>query len=306
MATDTNQSVSDQKRRTLEALERRFAVAKAELLQQQQKSRKRSREEEEEIRHNNNSSSVTSSHDAPVITYSTQSSKKGHFAFSSRTPSRGTPRVPDVEADGLTYSHLCQPLHGNLLSSGSELSCKKGRTVDNVIHELLQSGDSAQKYMQGSRSKKIDNWILLDNFVQSRGISVSARIRALQSHSKRSKSHMSMKQLKKCGSFDLPSEFHRFDIFKSMHEMWKGYIMQLVKIMGKSELAQCFLTADLHGAILLVAECKVTAFSGISGIMIRETAETFGIITQDNKLRVLLVRGIRISQSSRNVLVHVI
>ena len=34
-----------------------------------------------------------------------------------------------------------------------------------------------------------------------------------------------------------------------------------------------------------MAECKITTFTGVSGIMIRETAETFGIVTQDDKLR---------------------
>lgn len=34
-----------------------------------------------------------------------------------------------------------------------------------------------------------------------------------------------------------------------------------------------------------VVECKVTSFTGVSGIMIRETTETFGIITQDDKFR---------------------
>ena len=36
---------------------------------------------------------------------------------------------------------------------------------------------------------------------------------------------------------------------------------------------------------LAVAECKATSFTGVSGIMIRETAETFGIITQDGIFR---------------------
>lgn len=78
--------------------------------------------------------------------------------------------------------------------------------VDMILHELLQHGDSAQKYLQGSRSKKIDNWILLDNYVQGRGKSTSSHIRALKAHSKRSKKHMSMKQHKKCGSFVLPQD----------------------------------------------------------------------------------------------------
>lgn len=34
-----------------------------------------------------------------------------------------------------------------------------------------------------------------------------------------------------------------------------------------------------------VVECKLTHFTGTGGIMIRETAEAFGIITEDNKFR---------------------
>nr|AFK38394.1 unknown [Lotus japonicus] len=98
---------------------------------------------------------------------------------------------------------------------------------------------------------------------------------------------MSMKQHKKYGSLDLPQEFHKFDIFKPMHEMWKDYIMQLLKSTGKNQLAQCLLVADLHGANILVVECKIKHLTGTCGIMIRETSEAFGIITEDNKFRVV-------------------
>jgi ribonuclease P protein subunit POP4 len=90
-----------------------------------------------------------------------------------------------------------------------QLSSREGHMVDKILHELLQNGDSALKYMHGSRSKKLDNWILLDNFVQGRGVSTGSHIRALRIHSKRSKKHMSMKQHKKCGSFDLPQELNK-------------------------------------------------------------------------------------------------
>jgi len=32
-----------------------------------------------------------------------------------------------------------------------------------------------------------------------------------------------------------------------------------------------------------VAECKAASYQGVSGIMIRDTAETFGIISEDNR-----------------------
>ena len=63
--------------------------------------------------------------------------------------------------------------------------------VDKILHENLQSGDSAQNYMQGSRRMKIDNWVHLDNKVQERSMSSSmALTKAFQSHSKRSKKHV--------------------------------------------------------------------------------------------------------------------
>ncbi|MCL7027185.1 hypothetical protein MKW94_016996 [Papaver nudicaule] len=287
----------DQKKRTLDALERRFALAKAEVLQQQQpspppppKNRKLSHVQEgnEEGIKNKNSSSTslgTKSNKADASS-STPVSHKGHFAFTGYTPVRGTPGASDSEGDGPTYSQICQPVHDNLLKTDVEPT-SRGSTVDKILHKLLQSGDSAQKYMQGSRSMKIDNWMLLDNLVQGHGATVGARIKDFQSHSKRSRKHMSTKQHKKCGSFDLPKECHNFDYFKPMHEMWKDYITQVLKNVGTNQLSQCIMAADLHGAILQVSSCKINSYTGVSGIMIRETAETFGIITQDNKLRVV-------------------
>ncbi|KAI3986174.1 hypothetical protein MKX01_004318 [Papaver californicum] len=273
----------DQKKRTFEALERRFALAKAEVLQQLQpspspKNRKLSHVQQgnEEGTKNKNSSSksLATESNKPDASSSTPVSTEGHFAFTGYTPVRGTPGASDSEEDGPTYSQICQSVHDNLLQTDVEPT-SRGSTVDKILHKLLQSGDSAQKYMQGSRSMKIDNWILLDNLVQGHGATV------------RSRKHMSMKHHKKCGSFDLPKEFHYYEYFKPMHEMWKGYITQLLKNVGTNQLSQCLMAADLHGAIFLVADCKVNSYTGVSGIMIRETAETFGLITQDNKFRVV-------------------
>ncbi|KAK9920848.1 hypothetical protein M0R45_029388 [Rubus argutus] len=259
--------VQDQRQRTLQALERRFEAAKAELDLHQTKNTKRLKTEGARKKpHNENSSAVDSS---PKLANT-----------SSTTPSK-----KDIDESGPTYAKLSQPIHENLLTTSVEVSGRKESKVDNVLHKLLQSGDSAQKYMQGSRSKRIDNWILLDNYVQGRG--GGSRARAVQSNSKRSKKRMSMKQQKKKGLFDLPRDVHSYDKFKPIHEMWKGYIAQLIKTTGKTQLAQSLLSADLHGAIISVADCKVTSYTGVSGIMIRETAETFGIITQDDKFRVV-------------------
>ncbi|KAL3642549.1 hypothetical protein CASFOL_013364 [Castilleja foliolosa] len=267
--------MEDQKRRTLEALERRFAQAKTEVENKQHKTKKRPIEVEDKVA--NIESSVADS--TPKKPRRDASARKGNFSFSGHNTSKN-----DTEVNEPAYFKLSHPVDKNLLPSGVEVSDGKV-TVNRVLHELLQHGDAAQKYIQGSKNLKIENTILLDNFVQKISMSSGGRNRALQNGSKRSKKHMSLKQHKLTGSFDLPKEFHNFETFKPMHDKWKGYVQQLLKIVGKDQLAQCFLNADLHGAIILVVECKTVSYVGTRGIMVRETKETFGIITQDNKFR---------------------
>ncbi|KAK4581769.1 hypothetical protein RGQ29_025077 [Quercus rubra] len=260
MATET--AIQDPRKHALEALKRRFAFVEADLLQQKNKKSIKEGDGKEPHR------TLADKTDAAV------------------TPSFDAQHKKDPEENAPAYLQLSQAVHENLVTSNVKLSSRKVDMVDRILHELLQNGDMAQKYMQKSRKIHIDHFVLLDNYVQGHGVSTGSHIRALRMHSKLSKQHMSMKQHKKCGSFDLPQELHKFDVFRPMHEMWKGYMMQLLKTVGKNQLAQCLLSADLHSAFILVAECKATSFTGVSGIMIRETAKTFGIITQDDVFQV--------------------
>ncbi|CAD6333542.1 unnamed protein product [Miscanthus lutarioriparius] len=59
----------------------------------------------------------------------------------------------------------------------------------------------------------------------------------------------------------------------------------------KKKLSENLLSAYLHGALLIVAECKSASYEGVNGIMIRDTAETFGIISEDNRFRVVPKAG---------------
>ncbi|KAK7366622.1 hypothetical protein VNO80_08617 [Phaseolus coccineus] len=271
---------TDSKKRTLEALERRIAFAKAEVLQNEKKSKESINEERKPLIHTGSTSKIPSPH---LLHSSLVTPKKGNFSFSGHNNSQ------EIQ-DGPVYAQLSVPVNANLLPT-SEFSTERGGSIDGILHELLQKGDAARKYVHGSRNLKIDNCILLDNYVQGRTLSSGSQTRALQIHSKRPKKHMSMRQHKKCGSLHLPQELQKFDIFKPMHEMWKDYVMLLLKSTGKNQLTQCLLGADLHGAFILVVESKITYFTGICGIMIRETAEAFGIITEDDKFRVVPKKG---------------
>ncbi|KAI3504133.1 hypothetical protein L1887_32678 [Cichorium endivia] len=264
--------MEDPKNRAFEAIARREAHALQ--LQEKQKNKKRFLESSADLK---STSTANTPSKKGKYSFTGQTNKRGKYSFTGQTNKR------DTEEDHPIYLPLSHSVHENLSIPNLQIN-----VVDKILHELLQSGDSAQNYMQASRRMKIDNRVHLDNKVKDCKKTTITLTKALKSHSKRSKKHMSMKQHKKHGSLDLPQKLHNFEMFKPMHEMWKGYIMQLLKSVGKSQMAQCLLGADLHGALILVAHCKMDGFTGVSGIMIRETAETFGIITKDNKYKVVL------------------
>ncbi|XP_022131994.1 uncharacterized protein LOC111004973 isoform X1 [Momordica charantia] len=295
-----NVASQDLRNRALEALERRCAAAKAELLQQQKKISSTKESNSGGKADLTDSSSVVvagntsgyliplprkektlniGSFIIPIYLY-TFGWWRSHYVFSLFMVNCFLSHA-DVEENDPIYFTLSAAVNENLLATNMDVSSNRG-VVSKICHELRNGG-----YVKRSRELKVDSWIILDNFVPKRPGMIGSRMRALRNYSKRSKRRMSMKQHKNCGTFDLHSDFHKFEIFLPMHDMWKSYMTKRLRHVGQDALAQNLLTADLHGSIILVVECKIPAFTGISGIMIRETAETFGIVTKDDKFRVV-------------------
>ncbi|CAA7050438.1 unnamed protein product [Microthlaspi erraticum] len=272
MATET--VVHDPKRRAMDAMKQRLA-AEAQRLQQQQQQQQKNVKEKKEASH-------------VVI-----SSKEQQKAESLPTPSKRSIAKDPEDDNFLAYTKLSHPVDENLLATTVKLSSGKGSVANKVLHSLLRNGDSAQKYLQGAKSKNVgeNTYILLDNFVQSHSSASGSKKASSQNNSKRSKIRMSMKRLKKSGALDFPQHLQKFDLVKPMHGMWESYMMQLIKVTGKMQLPQNLLSTDLHGAYMFVAECKIASFTGVQGIMVRETSETFGIITRDDKFRVVPKKG---------------
>lgn len=149
-AMTTNTILRDQKKCTSDALQRRFALAEAELHAQQRKNEKRPLQENKGVSLDVISSSADVT-DALLMPSSNALSKKGKFSFS------GHATTQDMEANDATYFGLSHPVHENLLPTSLKISDRTENTVKRVLHDLLQSGDSAQKYLQGSRSMNIND-----------------------------------------------------------------------------------------------------------------------------------------------------
>jgi ribonuclease P protein subunit POP4 len=82
--------------------------------------------------------------------------------------------------------------------------------VEKILIDIMRKGDDSGSSVTGAKKLKKENWVLLDNFLPKDNNSLAnARAKSIKSHSKRSKSHMSMKQHRWCGSFNFPKEFHK-------------------------------------------------------------------------------------------------
>ncbi|KAJ3685031.1 hypothetical protein LUZ61_014195 [Rhynchospora tenuis] len=188
MATENPTPFSYQKKRALDALERRFVVAKAELNQENQCS-----------------------------LLALLSSRKLLTLLIERT---------------IRFTLSCQKLFMKAFFKDSN----RRDAVERVLVDIMRKGDESGGFVSGIKKIKKENWVLLDNFLLKDDNSLAnARPKSLRSHSKRSRNHMSMKQHRQCGSFNLSKEFHK-----------------------KKQLTERLLTADLHGAFLSVSDSSST------------------------------------------------
>lgn len=75
----------------------------------------------------------------------------------------------------------------------------------------------------------------------------------------------------------------RYSDFTPLHKLWQRYIEDLLKLCQDREA--CILTADFHGCSLQVMQAANPVHVGLAGIIIKDTAATFSIITQSDCVR---------------------
>lgn len=99
-----------------------------------------------------------------------------------------------------------------------------------------------------------------------------AKNMALQACNKRSAKHLSMRQHHQARSFDLPTQYRKYDLFRPIHEMWESYVRSLVAECNNASLHPWLLATDLHRAILAVVESKNTSYMGFSiGVVVKQS-----------------------------------
>ncbi|KAH9043922.1 RNase P/MRP, p29 subunit [Lactarius pseudohatsudake] len=96
-----------------------------------------------------------------------------------------------------------------------------------------------------------------------------------------------------------------WELFVPLHRLWLGYMSELLGLAAPPPTALVdplampqaagmhakLVKADLHGSIVTVRRSKNAALVGASGIVIQETENTFKVVTQKDRLKVLPKQG---------------
>ncbi|KAI9651778.1 MAG: hypothetical protein M1831_007594 [Alyxoria varia] len=128
---------------------------------------------------------------------------------------------------------------------------------------------------------------------QRRRAQVNARSRKSKSKPK----PLSAKEKRKLGVHDIPKREAKYEIYKGLHQLWRGYIRDVLGLEGAgegskrrqyvsaSDAGPKILSADFHGAELEVVRSRCVGRVGVKGLVVRDTKFTFTVITKEDALK---------------------
>ncbi|ORX85144.1 RNase P/MRP, p29 subunit [Anaeromyces robustus] len=102
---------------------------------------------------------------------------------------------------------------------------------------------------------------------------------------------MSRRERKKSGMWEIPMEARKYNLYIPLHQLWVQYMKELLGEIPTSTnysvIYAKLLKADFHGSIITVVQSKCPSYIGKSGIILKETENTFNIITKENRLLII-------------------
>ncbi|KAI1615065.1 ribonuclease P subunit P29 [Exophiala viscosa] len=121
---------------------------------------------------------------------------------------------------------------------------------------------------------------------------------------KRKPRPLSAKEKRVLGVFKLQKSEIKYDIYKNLHDLWNGYMLEVLGFTtppakdgntptkrSPTVTAQShgilLASADFHGAELEVVRCGDAGKVGIKGIVVRDTQYTFVVVTPKDEVKTL-------------------
>ncbi|KAG6372174.1 RNase P subunit p29-like protein [Boletus reticuloceps] len=174
-------------------------------------------------------------------------------------------------------------------------------TPIHVQQALTLSSDPAGIY----ESRVKDRHVLLENPARE---SRAKKERAAKQARKHAEKHrkklrpLGRNAAESKGLWKLEKHATRFELFVPLHQLWMGYMSELLglrvpdvssssshegKMPGASSMHAKLVKADINGALLTVRQSRNPCLVGLSGIVLHETENAFKLITRKNKLKLV-------------------
>lgn len=103
---------------------------------------------------------------------------------------------------------------------------------------------------------------------------------------------LSAREKRKSGLYDLPKEECKYAIFKGLHELWVGYMQEILDVkagphghVSPASHGSKLASADYHGAEVEVVRSGCVGRVGTKGIVVRDTKFTFVIVTEKDEMK---------------------
>lgn len=115
---------------------------------------------------------------------------------------------------------------------------------------------------------------------------------------------LSAAQKRKLALHDIPKAQQKYDIYEPLHKLWQDYMRDILGLhsaahthatatatanakvyITPSSAGQQLVSADMHGAKLLVARSRCVDRVGLEGIVVRDTRFTFELVTRGNAVK---------------------
>jgi len=163
--------------------------------------------------------------------------------------------------------------------------------------------DSQSDHLKNLRGKRLilDNPVAESRHTKTQGLK-KERQRTLRE--RKSIGVVGRNEAKRKGFWKIEKSAARYHLFLPIHQLWVSYIAELLNLSelpdghfdpdnlpSASVLQGKLVKADFHGAIITVKECKNVATTGLTGIIVHETENTFKIVTQRDQFKVIPKRN---------------
>ncbi|CAG7918856.1 unnamed protein product [Penicillium olsonii] len=103
---------------------------------------------------------------------------------------------------------------------------------------------------------------------------------------------LSAREKRKSGLYDLPKEECKYAIFSGLHDLWVGYMQDVLDLkpthaphVTPTSHGSKLASADYHGAEVEVVRSRCAGRVGVNGIVVRDTKFTFVVVTPRDEMK---------------------